>query len=162
MTTTQAHKILQGSFSKDKHQILWERGVNYAKLGEREKKGSILIREVQSAVDFRYRTETDPRLHTPQEISVPLEALSFADDTSPEGDDHSTDPSTSSTPCAFTFEHSADGLPPKKLTNRKLLPKKGKNRQPLLPFDGTSGKVVVLHVDLIKDAFWAERPWLLA
>lgn len=50
MTTTEAHKVLQGSFSKDKHQILWERGVNYARLGEREKKGSILIREVRSTL----------------------------------------------------------------------------------------------------------------
>lgn len=47
-------------------------------------------------------------------------------------------------------------------TNRKLQPKRGKNRQPGLPFDGTSGQVVVLHIDLIKDAFWEERPWLLA
>lgn len=27
--------------------------------------------------------------------------------------------------------------------------------------DGTRGKVTVVHVDLIKDTFWKERPWLL-
>lgn len=52
--------------------------------------------------------------------------------------------------------------PPAHWTNRKLQPKKGRHRQPDLPFDGTSGAVVVLHVDVIKDAFWLERPWLLA
>lgn len=47
MTTTAAHKVLQGSFSKDKHELLWARGVSYGRLGEREKKGSILVREVR-------------------------------------------------------------------------------------------------------------------
>jgi tRNA(His) guanylyltransferase len=61
-----------------------------------------------------------------------------------------------------TGSTSSDPPPPAHWTNRKLQPKKGKNRQPDLPFDGTSGKVVVLHVDLIKDGFWNERPWLLA
>ena len=30
------------------------------------------------------------------------------------------------------------------------------------PYEGTVGDLVVLHEDLIKDAFWADRPWLLA
>jgi hypothetical protein len=47
MSTTAAHKVLQGSFSKDKHELLWERGISYGRLGEREKKGSILVREVR-------------------------------------------------------------------------------------------------------------------
>lgn len=35
---------------------------------------------------------------------------------------------------------------------------KGKRK----PYEGTVGELVVLHEDIIKDAFWAERPWLLA
>jgi len=47
MTTAQAHKELQGSFSKDKNEILFKRfGISYGKLEERFKKGSVMIREV--------------------------------------------------------------------------------------------------------------------
>lgn len=28
-------------------------------------------------------------------------------------------------------------------------------------YEGTTGELVILHEDIIKDAFWAERPWLL-
>jgi hypothetical protein len=30
------------------------------------------------------------------------------------------------------------------------------------PYEGTIGDLVVVHEDLIKEAFWAERPWLLS
>lgn len=30
------------------------------------------------------------------------------------------------------------------------------------PFEGTSGEIVFLHEDIIRDPFWAARPWLLA
>jgi hypothetical protein len=36
-------------------------------------------------------------------------------------------------------------------------PTKGKRK----PYEGTVGEMVVLHEDLIKEAFWTERPWLL-
>ena len=29
------------------------------------------------------------------------------------------------------------------------------------PFDGLKGFINVLHIDIIRDPFWAERPWLL-
>lgn len=29
------------------------------------------------------------------------------------------------------------------------------------PYEGMTGEVVVLHEDIIGDAFWAQRPWLL-
>lgn len=35
---------------------------------------------------------------------------------------------------------------------------KGKRK----PYEGTVGELVVLHEDLIKEAFWADRPWLLS
>lgn len=47
MTPADAHKVLQGSFSKDKHELLFVRGISYGRLGEREKKGSMLVREVR-------------------------------------------------------------------------------------------------------------------
>lgn len=49
MTTAQAHKVLQGSFSKDKNEILFSRfGINYSKLDERYRKGSVMVREVSA------------------------------------------------------------------------------------------------------------------
>ena len=30
------------------------------------------------------------------------------------------------------------------------------------PYEGMTGEVVVLHEDIIGDAFWSQRPWLLA
>ncbi|PSR75579.1 hypothetical protein PHLCEN_2v9059 [Hermanssonia centrifuga] len=45
-TTTQAHAILRGTVSKQKHEILFSRfGLNYNGIGERYRKGSILVRE---------------------------------------------------------------------------------------------------------------------
>jgi tRNA(His) guanylyltransferase len=37
---------------------------------------------------------------------------------------------------------------------------KGKGKRK--PYEGTVGELVVLHEDLIKEAFWAGRPWLLS
>lgn len=41
-------------------------------------------------------------------------------------------------------------------------PLRQRKAKPLPPFDGTSGQVVVIHEDIIKDGFWNNRPWLLA
>jgi tRNA(His) guanylyltransferase len=38
---------------------------------------------------------------------------------------------------------------------------KGKSKK-RKPYEGTIGDLVVVHEDLIKEAFWAERPWLLS
>jgi tRNA(His) guanylyltransferase len=35
---------------------------------------------------------------------------------------------------------------------------KGKRK----PYEGTVGELIVLHEDLIREAFWTERPWLLS
>ncbi|KAF8813512.1 tRNAHis guanylyltransferase, partial [Phlegmacium glaucopus] len=45
-TTTEAHATLRGTFSKDKHEILYSRfGINYNKLDAKFRKGSVLFRE---------------------------------------------------------------------------------------------------------------------
>ncbi|KAJ4485509.1 Thg1 C terminal domain-containing protein [Lentinula aciculospora] len=44
-TTTEAHAILRGTISKDKHEILFSRfGINYDKIDPRYRKGSIFVR----------------------------------------------------------------------------------------------------------------------
>ncbi|PPQ84001.1 hypothetical protein CVT25_000547 [Psilocybe cyanescens] len=45
-TTTEAHATLRGTFSKEKHEILFSRfGINYNQLDARFRKGSVLFRE---------------------------------------------------------------------------------------------------------------------
>ncbi|KAJ3492893.1 hypothetical protein NMY22_g20284 [Coprinellus aureogranulatus] len=45
-TTTEAHATLRGTFSKDKHEILFSRfNINYNQLDARYRKGSVLVRE---------------------------------------------------------------------------------------------------------------------
>ena len=44
MTTNDAHAYLKGTYSKDKHEIMHEHGVNYNDEKDVYKKGSILIR----------------------------------------------------------------------------------------------------------------------
>jgi tRNA(His) guanylyltransferase len=94
-------------------------------------------------------------------------AVSRSTPTPPSPQPTSSDPSTSSP--VSTFPESQPATAPSssssnplhgKLKGSKL--KKALASQAPLPQDGTRGKVVVLHVDLIKDEFWAERPWLLA
>ena len=46
MSNTDAHKKLKGSFSKDKHEMMFERGINYNDIEEIWRKGSVLIRMV--------------------------------------------------------------------------------------------------------------------
>ncbi|KAL5504004.1 THG1 [Sanghuangporus vaninii] len=56
-TTTEAHATLRGTVSSQKHEILFSRfGTNYNNLDARFRKGSILVREVDSD------TATDPTL----------------------------------------------------------------------------------------------------
>lgn len=51
LSTTQAHEVLSGTYSKDKNEILFSRfGINYGKLPERYKKGSVLVRQVSVTV----------------------------------------------------------------------------------------------------------------
>lgn len=37
----------------------------------------------------------------------------------------------------------------------------GRKTKKVKPFEGITGEIVVLHEDIIGDAFWSHRPWLL-
>ncbi|TEB31504.1 tRNAHis guanylyltransferase [Coprinellus micaceus] len=55
-TTTEAHATLRGTFSKDKHEILFSRfQINYNQLDARYRKGSVLVRE-----DIQLQAIPDP------------------------------------------------------------------------------------------------------
>jgi tRNA(His) guanylyltransferase len=126
----------QGTFSNDKNELLFSRfKINYNNLPEDFKKGSVLVR-------------TDPRLTKgPSKLDTPAPG--------PDGTEAAgaatPDLAASATPAAPAPEAeqsaAAAAGPPH--------PSAAK------PFDGRSGPIVVLHTDIIKEPFWAERPWLL-
>ena len=71
MTQTDAHKRLKGSFSKDKHEILYkDYGLNYNTVDEVYKKGTILIR--MSAIGGK-KEKKPPKLVPPVTEQPPLE-----------------------------------------------------------------------------------------
>ncbi|KAI5807678.1 tRNAHis guanylyltransferase-domain-containing protein [Peziza echinospora] len=46
----EAEKALMGTFSKDKHEILWQHGINYSKEPEVWRKGSVVFRDASEVV----------------------------------------------------------------------------------------------------------------
>ncbi|CDZ96492.1 trnahis guanylyltransferase [Phaffia rhodozyma] len=152
LTPTQAHKALQGSFSKDKNEILFSRfGINYSKLDERYRKGSILIRE---------ESKPEQALPIPPTRSGPLSDLPSVDNLSLQS---SSMPVASESESATVSTSTTTKTSSLNLTEpRTQGARKPKKAQRATEPDGTRGPVVVLHVDLIKDEFWLTRPWLLA
>ncbi|KAJ9126792.1 hypothetical protein QFC24_001824 [Naganishia onofrii] len=65
----------------------------------------------------------------------------------------------------LTIDASATAIPsaedPRRTSNPLFGHKQKKKPRPIVPHDGTNGEIVVLHVDMVKDDFWNERPWLL-
>ena len=72
MTTTQAHQRLKGSFSKDKHEILFkEFGINYNQEPEVYKRGTILIRVAGDPEDLKkVKIEKKKAKKAPKEITA--------------------------------------------------------------------------------------------
>ncbi|KAJ9112430.1 hypothetical protein QFC20_002218 [Naganishia adeliensis] len=50
---------------------------------------------------------------------------------------------------------------PRHASNPLFGHKQKKKPRPVPPYDGTNGVVQVVHVDMVKDGFWDDRPWLL-
>lgn len=42
------------------------------------------------------------------------------------------------------------------------MPTTDAHAQKAKPYEGTTGEIVVLHEDIIRNPFWRARPWLLA
>ena len=51
---------------------------------------------------------------------------------------------------------------PRRIANPLFGHKQKKKPKATPPYDGTNGEIAVLHVDMVKDEFWNQRPWLLA
>lgn len=137
MTGTEAELRLKGTVSSDKNEILFSQyGINYNNEPEIWKKGSVIYR------DFR----VEAALPVASSTSSSAVAAGAAD----AGDEVSTGPPPAST---TTVKSSAGESKPKPLSKTQA-EKERKRRQ--------KARVVVEHVDIIKDAFWDARPWILA
>jgi len=130
-TTTEAHATLRGTFSKDKHEILYSRfGINYNSLAARFRKGTVFFRE--QVDEGGGENETKP-------ISSSNVALTIADETTDKdgGAPTQTDEKTQN----------------KKSTKGKKI----KNESNTL----ARSRIELMHCDIIKDEFWNARPGLL-
>ena len=52
---TEAHERLKGTVSKDKHEILYEAGINYNEEKEVYRRGSILVRQWSGNITLSYK-----------------------------------------------------------------------------------------------------------
>jgi len=133
----------QGTDSKDKNELLFTKfDINYNKLPPMFRKGSTLVRRDPRAV-----VEDAPAALTSLIGAASTESEVSADTPIGTTDSDNIDDATSL--------DVADAHGPQHAAPRRRREKKAK------PYEGISGDVEVLHEDVIKDAFWTQRPWLL-
>ncbi|KDR78671.1 hypothetical protein GALMADRAFT_244160 [Galerina marginata CBS 339.88] len=145
-TTTEAHATLRGTFSKEKHEILFSRfGINYNQLNERFRKGSVLFREeIPSEGD----DAEEPPAGGDGRDSVQTKALDSDAAQNEVAESSSTPIIVIASEASPTNTHG--GAQPK--MNLKKTKKKPK-QQPT--------RLKTLHCDIIKDDFWNDRPMIL-
>ncbi|KLO17377.1 tRNAHis guanylyltransferase [Schizopora paradoxa] len=106
-TTKKAHESLRGTNSSQKNETLFSRfGINYSKLSERFRKGSILVRAISSEKDASNSATIVPALES---------------------------------------EGNSETSPQRKMDKLAAL----------------KSAIETLHVDIIRDEFWTDRPTLL-
>ena len=117
MSTTEAEKELKGTVAADKNEILFTRfGINYNKVGEMERKGSVAFR------DYRRRARSEDK----------AEGKGRVEEDAGVGEDGTR-----------------EAMEMSKTQREKMRKAKLK------------AKIVVEHVDIIKDGFWERRPRIL-
>jgi tRNA(His) guanylyltransferase len=127
-------------------------GINYNTLPAMFRKGSILVREEAPEAGPSRQSITQPD-------SAGVESRAAVDDGS--GAD-----AIEEGVAALELSSGVDGAEgdtPEAVaasapTDVRLRSKRGKR---VKPYEGLTGQIVVLHEDLIRDAFWSQRPWLL-
>ena len=164
----------KGTDSKDKNELLFSRfGINYNKLPEMFRKGSVLVRQERaasaaisapnaSAADADSSSNVALGSVTPvpvgrveeklADLGIDAGAVDAGSQLASKSVERSADEQEEAAAQAAT--PSAEGAPVIKVRQRK----EKKQR----PYEGSTGDVVVLHIDIIGNAFWDERPWLLA
>jgi len=149
MSAQEAEKALSGTYSNDKHELLFKRfGVNYNNEAEIWKKGSVIFR------DMREKTAEKQA-----ENGLIVEGtLSSADTTA------ASSPSSLTTTKSGIHENSL--LPNTAITktsnnthdNTRSLSRTQQEKQRKRR---AKAVITISHVDVIKDTFWAGHPWIL-
>jgi len=151
----EAEQTLSGTYSHDKHELLFQRfGVNYNNEAEIWKKGSVIFR------DFRERTVDGKVVEAEDKVAVQI-ATSI---------DRVAASSSLSSPATNT------DTPEMPVQSRTAIPTKAsrynhdtqvstkplsKTQQEKQRKRRAKAVVTTEHVDIIKDTFWEERPWIL-
>ncbi|KAL1412523.1 tRNA-His guanylyltransferase [Vanrija albida] len=140
-TPREANKTLQGTNSKDKNELLFSRfGVNYNDIPAYFRKGSVLVRV------------------NPNPVPVVLLEADEAEDSGAE---------TPEAALAVAVEklevngRTEDASGPKQ-AGGSAMPTTEAHAKKAKPYEGTTGEIVVVHEDIIRNPFWRARPWLLA
>jgi tRNA(His) guanylyltransferase len=134
----------QGTDSKDKNELLFSRfGINYNNLPPRFRKGSVIVR-------------VDPEVVAAARVASPDVAGARAAYEAIEHVGSGVQPTVDALRALGGLQLGHSMSPP-------LRPEAQGGHKPkkIKPYEGTSGEMMVLHEDLIKDSFWEERPWLL-
>ena len=137
MAQTEAELRLKGTTSADKNEILWhDYGINYNNVSSLERKGSVVWREM--SIEKKKQQSDGDHEHG----DVPGEDK--YNDYEPDKHGLTVD----ANPPAASLSTAAP------TTISKTQAEKAKKAR-------RKAEIVVGHVDIIKDAFWRERPWIL-
>jgi len=138
--------LTQGTFSRDKHEILHSRfNINYNDIDPRFRKGSVLYRQ-EVGVLFCHCT-TNELLNVHQVPQSEIEGPSIDKPPVLEAED-GNEAVTQTDEEAST--NSGETTP----TKIKMLKRRQKQRQAMM-------RIELQHCDIIKDGFWVQCPWIL-
>ncbi|EON69651.1 hypothetical protein W97_08911 [Coniosporium apollinis CBS 100218] len=132
-----AEEELMGTSAADKNEILFSRfGVNYNNEPEVYRKGSVTFRECELTA-----------LPSDTSSSVVLDTTEHS-----AASDLSSIPTPSTSQARPSYGDDQGVLPPAPLS--KTAAEKDRKRR-------AKARIVVEHLDIIKDDFWTQRPWIL-
>ncbi|KAL2419581.1 tRNA(His) guanylyltransferase [Exophiala dermatitidis] len=139
MSLTAAEEFLKGTVSSDKNEILWSRfGINYNNELEMFRKGSVVYREY--ALEPGNTGSSRPKLAEGATSGSQVEAQLEGGETAPEGMNENIEAEE---------DHGRELEAPISKTQAEKM-KKARQK----------AEVVTRHVDIIKDDFWLQRPWI--
>ncbi|KIY01971.1 uncharacterized protein Z520_02109 [Fonsecaea multimorphosa CBS 102226] len=137
MTHTAAEEFLKGTVASDKNEILWSRfGINYNNEPEMFRKGSVVFREYMLEGGWGKGKGGQQKQESEDAVgNREIEEQQGQDDHEDEDEDEDEAP-------AIT----------RPVVSKTQVDKMRKARR--------KAKVVTKHVDIIRDDFWSQRPWL--
>jgi tRNA(His) guanylyltransferase len=158
-TRTQAELELKGTLAADKNEVLYKLGVNYNAESEMWKKGNLICWDRVQKEDMETE-ETNPVIGTEESKIQSQHDEPMLIEPTPSDDPPASTTSTKDPDDANTIN--ADQKKKKTWKEKKELKNALKGLSaPGLEQQKLRLELKLLHLDVIKDAFWTERPWIL-